>query len=159
MPGNSITPVVVVNKPEVQMADAASSLQGPMEALSTSRPPVEELLYTAQLALHLFELLLHTMHHSLIRSKSPFRLDSINPYLTTIFTFLATLFRNEIALQIVEKCVPWNEFTPFFTQIYQRTTSSRSGSGSAHLDGEGPKTSKWFGSSPLPEDWCLRGTE
>ncbi|KAG8894285.1 hypothetical protein FRC00_009188, partial [Tulasnella sp. 408] len=160
MPGSSMTPVVVVNEPEVQMADAASSLQGPMEALSTSRPPVEELSYTSQLALHLtFELLLHTMRNPLIRSKSPFRPDSVNPYLTTVFTFLATLFRNESALQIVEKYVPWNEFTPFFTQIYQRTTSSRSGSGSVHLDDEGSKTSKWFGSSPLPEDWCLRGTE
>ncbi|KAG8931073.1 hypothetical protein FRC01_001890 [Tulasnella sp. 417] len=159
-PGSSTTPVVVVNEPEVQMADAASSLQGPMEALSTSRPPVEELSYTAQLALHLtFELLLHTMRHPYIRSKSPFRPDSVNPYLTTIFTFLATLFRNETALQIVEKYVPWNEFTPFFTQIYQRTTSSRSGSGSVHLDDEGSKTSKWFSSSPLPEDFCLRGTE
>ncbi|KIO34730.1 hypothetical protein M407DRAFT_63790 [Tulasnella calospora MUT 4182] len=160
-PGSSsTTPVVVVNEPEVQMADAASSLQGPMEALSTSRPPAEELPYTAQLALHLtFELLLHTMRHPYIRSKSPFRPDSVNPYLTTVFTFLATVFRNEIALQILEKHVPWNELTPFFTQIYQKTTSSRSGSGSVHLDDEGSKTSKWFGSAPLPEDWCLRGSE
>ncbi|KAG9026503.1 hypothetical protein FS837_004596 [Tulasnella sp. UAMH 9824] len=139
---------------------ATDAEKGPMEALSTSRPPVEKLSYTAQLALHLtFELLLHTMRHPSIRSKLPFRPDSINPYLTTVFTFLATLFRNEIAFQIVEKYVPWNEFTPFFTQIYQRAISLRSGSGSVHLDDNGSKTSKWFGSSPLTEDWCLHGTE
>ncbi|KAG8982928.1 hypothetical protein FRB90_006455, partial [Tulasnella sp. 427] len=160
VPGNSTTPVVVVNEPEVQMVDAASTLQGQMEALSTDRPQVEELSYTAQLALQLmFELLLHTMRHPYIRSKSPFRPDSVNSYLTTIFTFLATLCKNEIALQIVEKYVPWSEFTPFFTQIFQRTTRSGSGSGSVHLEDEGSRSSKWFGSSPLPEDWCLRGSE
>ncbi|KAG8922729.1 hypothetical protein FRC01_013681 [Tulasnella sp. 417] len=58
--GCSTSPQSCLTSPKCRWL--APMLQGPMEALSTNRPPVEELPYTAQLARHLtFELLLHTM--------------------------------------------------------------------------------------------------
>ncbi|KAG8940059.1 hypothetical protein FRC04_005663 [Tulasnella sp. 424] len=151
---NSPTPV---NEPEVQMTDAASSLQGP--AAPWRRFPQTDRPSRSCRARPSWRYISPLSCCSTPCDTHPFRPDSVNPYLTTICTFLATIFRNEITLQIVEKFVPRNEFTLFFTQIYQKTSSSRSGSGASRLDNEGSKTSKWFGSSPLLEDWCLRGTE
>ncbi|KAG8897986.1 hypothetical protein FRB99_007736 [Tulasnella sp. 403] len=138
-----------------RMVDVAEVLSGPMEALSTSAgaPGLEELPYTMQLALQLtFEMLRYAMRTPWITPASAFRQPVLNPYLTTIFTFLATIFKHEQAILLLERYVPWTDLTLFLTDAFRRTSSSRS-------NDEEKSMSRWFGSNPLPEDWCLRGSE
>lgn len=142
-----------------RMVDVSATLSGPMEALSTSNGASQgsdELPPSLRLALRLtFEILLYTIRTPSIRSKSPFRPDSLNPYLTTILTFLGTIFKYDQALTLLERYVPWTELLPFLTETYQRTSGNSRGPEEEVAKG----SLKWFGSSPLPEDWCLRGSE
>lgn len=95
-----------------------------MEALST-KPQAEELPYTLQLALQLtMEMLQYTMKNPSIPSGSPFRPHALNPYLSTVFTFLATVFRHDHAISLLERYVPWNDLATFFTTVRQQTSSS-----------------------------------
>ncbi|KAG9010468.1 hypothetical protein FRB94_010431 [Tulasnella sp. JGI-2019a] len=143
---------------DADAAEEAQDLSVTMMALSTSattKAPVEA-PYTLQLAFKLtFELLSHALRNPFLPSKSPFRPDAINPYIVITLTFLATIAKNEQALALVDSYVPWADLAVFFTETYRRTSSSRTGV----ADDSSRPTHKWFGSSPLPEDWCLRGSE
>lgn len=135
----------------------AQDLTAPMMALSTSAK-APEVPYTVQLAFDLtFELLSYALQNPAIPSKSPFRPPALNPYITVILTFLGTIVKNEQALLIADRHIPWAQLAAFFTQTQRRTA----GSSISRMadDGTGSRTQKWFGSSPLPEDWCLRGSE
>ena len=69
----------------------------------------------------------------------------LNPYLTIILTFLATVAKQSPAFSIIERWIPWEAII-------------RLSFNAPHLiDPRKDISSKITGSSPLPEDWCLRG--
>lgn len=81
----------------------------------------------------------------------PFRrwgfFEKLNPYITSILTFLCTIVRQPTGLATVERAIPWESLLGFFNTIpdtkEQQVESSQ----------------KLTGGTPLPEDWCLRGME
>ncbi|KAG8857607.1 hypothetical protein FRB96_005625 [Tulasnella sp. 330] len=142
---------------DADATEDAQDLSATMMALTTDPPSIPaEAPYTLQLAFELtFELLSYALRKPFLPSKSPFRPDAINPYIVIVLTFLATIVKNEQALALVDRYVPWADIAMFFTETYRRTSSSRTGA----ADDSSRPTHKWFGSNPLPEDWCLRGSE
>ncbi|KAF7969179.1 hypothetical protein HWV62_28007 [Athelia sp. TMB] len=51
------------------------------------------------------------------RKASPFARSTINPYVTIILTFLATLIKQNTTLSVLEKLIPWEELAAFFTTV------------------------------------------
>jgi len=127
-----------------------------MEALSTNSTMSlnpDDLPYTLRLALQLmFDTLSYTLVNPYIPSKSPFKPPSLNPYITVTLTFLATLMRHETIMTLFERNIPWSELSSFLSEIAKRTPNVPD-------DTSKSAAPKLIGSSPLPEDWCLRGME
>lgn len=71
----------------------------------------------------------------------------LNPYITAIGTFLATVLRQPTALALLERSVPWMALLDFFNSI-PRKIEMRSDAAPKLVNG-----------LPLPEDWCIRGME
>ncbi|KAF7340962.1 PINc domain-containing protein [Mycena sanguinolenta] len=82
----------------------------------------------------------------------------LNPYLTVVLTFLATVLQYPQALAAMESSVPWNDLAAFFTRIPPHIMVDRGLS-----EEEKSSENRWVmltGSAPLlPEDWCLQGLE
>lgn len=72
---------------------------------------------------------------------------TLNPYLTVLLTFLATVLRHPVGLASLERLVPWAKLARFFSQsprhAIKRATASQSETLAARAG--------------LPEDWCIRG--
>lgn len=71
----------------------------------------------------------------------------LNPYLTTMLTFLATVLKQPPAQQLLEYYIPWVELIAFFNIIPRK------------MDIRPDPTAKLMGGPPIPEDWCIRGME
>jgi protein SMG6 len=71
----------------------------------------------------------------------------LNPYLTTMLTFLATVLKQPAAQQLLEYYIPWVELVAFFNIIPRK------------MDIRPDPTAKLMGGPPIPEDWCIRGME
>ncbi|KAH7889781.1 hypothetical protein F5I97DRAFT_588082 [Phlebopus sp. FC_14] len=93
------------------------------------------------------------------RKASPFARPTLNPYLTVLLTFLATIAKHAEALAVLERAIPWEDFAKFCASIPRNILSSQgllvpSQSGSERW---AMLTSGCM--APLPEDWCMRGME
>ncbi|KAJ7489926.1 hypothetical protein B0H11DRAFT_1046908 [Mycena galericulata] len=125
------------------------------EAEPDAQPPA-----AFRLALQLlFAMLTHALRRP-TRKPSPFARASLNPYLTVVLTFLATVLRHPATLAAVERAVPWGALADFFAHIPRHVMASQNLAGS----GAAPREERWAMlttgcAPPLPEDWCLRGME
>ncbi|QRV72684.1 Est1 DNA/RNA-binding domain protein [Ceratobasidium sp. AG-Ba] len=142
---------------DVEMEDAAEDaedLSRPMEALSTSAPATnDELPHHFTLAVRLFcAVLRFTLRQPKIRTTLPYG-PQYNPFLTIALTFLATLVRTPAVQSAVERHVPWAQLAAFASHIVKRRAAGAEVSAGA----KGRLVSNV--TAPLPEDWCVRGTE
>ncbi|KAH6918955.1 hypothetical protein BKA70DRAFT_1458601 [Coprinopsis sp. MPI-PUGE-AT-0042] len=119
-----------------------------------------ELPPALSLALQLtFTLLSHVLRRP-HRQASAFARPSLNPYLTVILTFLATILKQAPAVEVLERSVPWQDLATFFATIPRRVMSTQ-----GLFDTSKPSSGeRWpmltSGVAPaLPEDWCMRGME
>lgn len=71
----------------------------------------------------------------------------LNPYISTMLTFLATAVKQLAALQVLEYYIPWTELVAFFNAIPQK------------MEIRPDPSAKLMGGPPIPEDWCMRGME
>ncbi|KAI0928296.1 hypothetical protein AcW2_004349 [Taiwanofungus camphoratus] len=120
------------------------------EAPMASTEP--ELPTALRLAMQLtFSMLTHTLQRPTRRS-SPFARSNLNPYITILLTFLATVLKDRHVLTVLEHDMPWTELAAFFNSTPRRLLiheqQKERGEGVVLLTS---------GCAPLPEDWCLRG--
>jgi protein SMG6 len=73
--------------------------------------------------------------------------DKLNPYITSILTFLCTIVRQSTGLATLERSVPWTSLVSFLNSIPEP------------IDIQAESSQKLTGGIPLPEDWCMRGME
>ncbi|KAJ3525600.1 hypothetical protein NMY22_g10503 [Coprinellus aureogranulatus] len=118
-------------------------------------PP--SLSYALQLTFSMLSLVLRRP----LRQPSTYARSTLNPYLTVILTFLSTILKQQAALSVLERAIPWQELATFFGTIPRRVMTSQ-----GLLDPSAPSVSgdRWpmltsGVSPPLSEDWCMRGME
>ncbi|KAL0572625.1 hypothetical protein V5O48_009328 [Marasmius crinis-equi] len=117
-----------------------------------------------KLALELtFSMLSFALRHP-HRKASPFAKSRLNPYLTVILTFLATLLKHDKTREVMERSIPWEELAVFFATIPRSIMHSERLMETEPLAHVPEGTDRWMMlttscAPPLPEDWCLRGME
>jgi protein SMG6 len=148
-----------------------------MSSASTGSPPGasatptdhDESPISFRLALQLtFTMLRHVLRHPK-RKASAYAHETVNPYLTVLLTFLATVCKQEKALRVLERSVPWQELATFLAGVPRQIMLSQGldvvAAGTKRSGGSGGRTEgeRWSsvtsGCAPLDEDWCLRGME
>lgn len=139
---------------EMEDVDDGEDLSRPMQALSTSAPAADDPPpHHFTLAVRLFcAVLRFTLRQPKIRATPPYG-PQYNPLLTIALTFLATLVRTPAARAAVERHVPWAQLAAFAAHIVKR----RAAHAEVGAGAKGRLVSIQGG--PLPEDWCVRGTE
>ncbi|KAF8061488.1 hypothetical protein FPV67DRAFT_1703906 [Lyophyllum atratum] len=114
-----------------------------------------------------FAMLSHVLKHPTRTTSRGFARPSLNPYLTVVLTFLATVLKNSQTLSVLERNVPWEELASFFARI-PRGIMAKQGlfvaPGTTEKKREKDAGPRWVMltsscAPPLPEDWCLRGME
>ncbi|KAJ7470538.1 hypothetical protein FB451DRAFT_1254044 [Mycena latifolia] len=106
----------------------------------------------------LFAMLSHVLRRP-TRKPSPYARSNLNPYLTVVLTFLATMLKHQQSLEIMERSVPWEDLAAFFAKIPRHIMASQ-GLATARSSREERWAMLTTGCAPpLPEDWCLRGME
>ncbi|KAK7043684.1 hypothetical protein VNI00_008295 [Paramarasmius palmivorus] len=116
-----------------------------------------------KLALELtFAMLSHVLRRP-TRKASPYARSRVNPYLTIILTFLATMLKHDKTLEVMERSIPWEDLANFFTTIPRSVMQSQQLMGD-NFTSPPDGTDRWpmltsHFQPPLPEDWCMRGME
>ncbi|EPQ58457.1 hypothetical protein GLOTRDRAFT_72892 [Gloeophyllum trabeum ATCC 11539] len=117
------------------------------EAASTESP---ELPLAFRLSLQLtFSMLSHALRKP-TRKTSVLQKPALNPYITIILTFLATLLRHETIRNLLERALPWEDLATFYSRSVPTNMTHEESSRWAMLTSS---------CRPLPEDWCIRGME
>ncbi|KZT26039.1 hypothetical protein NEOLEDRAFT_1155924 [Neolentinus lepideus HHB14362 ss-1] len=157
--GSSAAKVKLAKKPEDD-GDRRMDVDDDGEAMVTSPALSEaaasvveapELPPAFKLALQLtFSMLSHALRRP-TRKPSVLQKPTLNPYITIILTFLATILRHESIRIILERSVPREDLTAFYTRSVPSTVITHE------------ESARWTtltsGCRPLPEDWCVRGME
>jgi len=126
-------------------------------ALSDADIPTElpvPLKFAMELAFSMLSLVLRNP----TRKASPFARSTLNPYLSVMLTFLATVTKHADALSVLERSIPWHDLTQFFATIPRDIFSAQG----LNIPASGSERWAMLTSGcapPLPEDWCLRGME
>jgi protein SMG6 len=71
----------------------------------------------------------------------------LNPYITSMLTFLGTILRHAAVLAVFERFIPWLDMVQFMN------------SAPLQLGRQQEAEYKLIIGPPLPEDWCIRGME
>jgi protein SMG6 len=124
----------------------------PMASEATAATPVEpELPLGLKCALQLtFSILSHVLGKPTLRRTSALADPQLNPYISILLTFVATVLKDKAAAQVITRWVPWEALSSFLSSAVPRRVMQ------AELQKEHvPLLSS--GCYPLPEDWCLRG--
>ncbi|KAH9951368.1 hypothetical protein B0H21DRAFT_718709 [Amylocystis lapponica] len=139
--------VEAANGDAVPMATSPTLSTTPSAAASGS-----EISAALTLGMQLAFSMLETTLQKPTRKSSRFARSTLNPYITILLTFLATVLKDRHALAVFERAIPWTDIAAFLNtaprrlmlqeQLIERT------------EGSMLLTS---GCAPLPEDWCLRG--
>ncbi|KAF7777504.1 hypothetical protein Agabi119p4_3576 [Agaricus bisporus var. burnettii] len=94
------------------------------------------------------------------RRATEFSRSSLNPYLTTILTFLSTVLKHAPSLALLERSIPWDDLTTFFSSIPRKVMESQGLFSVVDVTPEQRWPMLTTGCAPpLPEDWCMRGME
>jgi protein SMG6 len=109
-----------------------------------------------------FQMLSSVLRHP-TRKPSQFARSTLNPYLTIILTFLATVLKHHPTLKTLERSIPWADLASFFTVVPRKIMISQGLMVSPKHD-SAQQVERWIMltsgcAPPLPEDWCLRGME
>jgi len=120
----------------------------------------QALKYAMQLS---FAMLSHVLRHP-TRKASEYSRSNLNPYLTVMLTFLATILKHKPTLDIMERSIPWSALASFFATIPRKIMISQGlmpapGKPQSHRSAERWAMLSSGCTPPLPEDWCLRGME
>ncbi|KDN48528.1 hypothetical protein K437DRAFT_83968 [Tilletiaria anomala UBC 951] len=129
------------SSPKIGMRDAPENTIVTLQKKSNEAPSDEDLPLPLRCALRLAFTSLRILIVRWIKSRNA----TINPYLTIILTFLATVAKQTVALGILERWVPWEALTQLAVHAPHP------------IDPRKDMPSKITGIQPLPEDWCLRG--
>lgn len=126
-------------------------------ALSDANMPVE-LPVSFKLALELAFSMLSFVLRNPTRKASPFARSTLNPYLSVMLTFLATVTKHAETLSVMERSIPWHDLAQFFATIPSDIFAAQG------LDIPVTSGERWAMltsgcAPPLSEDWCLRGME
>ncbi|KAG0705195.1 hypothetical protein DFH29DRAFT_908006, partial [Suillus ampliporus] len=136
--------------------DDEGDLQG-SPALSDANMPAE-LPVSFKLAIELAFSMLSFVLRNPTRKASPFARSTLNPYLSVMLTFLATVTKHAETLSVMERSIPWHDLAQFFATI-PRDTFAAQGLDIPAAGGERWTMLTSSCAPPLPEDWCLRGME
>ncbi|KAJ3767486.1 hypothetical protein FB446DRAFT_327400 [Lentinula raphanica] len=81
--------------------------------------------------------------------------SKLNPYLTMLLTFLATMLKNQNAKALLERSIPWDELAALFALVPQDNMRRE------YLSALNTEEERLLANdtNALPEDWCLRGLE
>lgn len=156
--------------------DDPSNLSRPMQALTTNAstsnlPPAMDSprAKQAQLVFNLAMEVAFTTLGYLIKTKpympaqNPYVKPPLNPYITVLLTFIATIFKYPAALPLMERSIPWGALADLLGTALRRSGGPRETSSSSSAPsaaGGGAKDAALFSASQLlPEDWSLRGME
>lgn len=125
--------------------------------LSDANMPVE-LPVSFKLALELAFSMLSFVLRNPTRKASHFSRSTLNPYLSVMLTFLATVTKHAGTLSLMERSIPWHDLSRFFATIPRDIFAAQG------LDTPTTGSERWAMltsgcAPPLPEDWCLRGME
>lgn len=135
--------------------DEATSQASP--ALSDANMPAE-LPLSFKLALELAFSMLSFVLRNPTRKASPFARSTLNPYISVMLTFLATVSKHAETLSVMERSIPWHDLAQFFATIPRDIFTAQG------LDIPTAGNERWAMltsgcAPPLSEDWCLRGME
>jgi protein SMG6 len=136
-----------------QISPATSEAEDTQHDDDVDHPP--SFKYALQLT---FAMLSHVLSRP-TRKASPFAGSTLNPYLTVLLTFLATVLKHPPTLAVMERSIPWEELAAFFATVPRGIMSSQGLSGDAKKGGERWAMLTSGCAPPLPEDWCFRGME
>jgi len=94
------------------------------------------------------------------RKANEYSRSTLNPYLTILLTFLATMLKHQPSLKLLERSIPWEDLAAFFVTIPRKVMESQ---GLFTILNVAPEQ-RWAMltsgcAPPLPEDWCMRGME
>lgn len=134
--------------------------ESPKATFTQAQPssPVSETPITFKLATELaFSTLSFVLRHP-TRRASQFSSSGLNPYLTALLTFLATMARHPETLSVLERSIPWQDIAHFFSTI-PRSVMNGQGLLIPALTSERWAMLTSGCGLPLPEDWCMRGME
>lgn len=135
---------------------APSPMLNPAQAAPTMAEADEpELPIALQHALQLtFTMLTHTLARP-VRER-PFRRGaSVNPYISVLLTFLATVLqdrKDRTTERVLARAVPWEALARFLTTLSRRVMARE-----LHRESNNAAGLLSAATQPLPEDWCLRG--
>jgi protein SMG6 len=109
-----------------------------------------------------FQMLSSVLRHP-TRKPSLYAQSTLNPYITIILTFLATILKHHPTLETLERSIPWADLASFFTVVPRKIMISQ-GLMASPKHNTPQHIERWIMLStgctpPLPEDWCLRGME
>ena len=154
----------VMKSPTLPEAGAESQTDGAAGAREDSNnncipdyPPA----FTFSLQL-VFRMLSSVLRHP-TRKPSQYARSILNPYLTILLSFLATVLKHHPTLETLERSIPWADLASFFTvvprkiMINQGLMVSPKHNTPQHVERWVMLTSGC--APPLPEDWCLHGME
>jgi len=98
------------------------------------------------------------------RKPSQYAGSTLNPYLTVLLTFLATVLKHKPTLDVMERSIPWADLASFFATIPRKIMISQGLMSHPERPNSHRNQERWVmltsGSPPpLDEDWCMRGME
>ncbi|TFK42921.1 hypothetical protein BDQ12DRAFT_299349 [Crucibulum laeve] len=136
-----------------EVSEMASPPMSEVEPEVPEHPPAFK--YALQLT---FAMLSYVLRHP-TRKASQYARSTLNPYLTVLLTFLATVLKHQQTLEILQRSIPWEELAAFFATVPRKIMTSQK-----LLSSSKPGEERWpmltsGCAPPLPEDWCLRGME
>ena len=109
-----------------------------------------------------FQMLSSVLRHP-TRKPSQYARSTLNPYLTVLLTFLATVLKHCPTLETLERTIPWADLAAFFATVPTKLMISQ-GLMVSPKHNSPRRVEQWIMltsgcAPPLPEDWCLRGME
>ena len=109
---------------DLKVAAAVQATPATSEADETVSIVTDEYPVPFKLAVQLtFSMLSHVLKNP-TRKASPFARSTLNPYLTIVSTFLATLSKHPGTLAILEWSIPWDRLAKFIDTIPQNVMVS-----------------------------------
>ena len=162
VPGAVVRPVATVEEEEMDV-------DGEGKDRSPVIPPAEgasdvDLPPTFKYGLQLTFKMLSFVLKKPMQKPSQYVGSTLNPYLTVVLTFLATVLKHKNVLKLMETSIPWEEMAGFLSSVPRKVMVSQG----LTIDGDGNVASRpgeqWLMltsgcTPPLPEDWCMRGME
>jgi hypothetical protein len=164
VPGAVVRPLAMAEEERMDVDD-----EGKERDKSPIIPPAEtasdvDLPPAFKYALQLTFAILSFVLKKPMRKPSQYAGSTLNPYLTVILTFLATLVKHKSVLKLMERCIPWEEMSRFFSSVPRKVMILQGLMVDGKENGGGRSREEWLMltsgcAPPLPEDWCMRGME